>query len=102
MKIDGLNIGDGVITLNDFIDLTIPIENQIWSLKEVMLQIEFYDKLYLIDVGWPNEFETDGCFRIILIKNLNWNDPLENFEVDIDNFVDELNALISKIMNGLY
>jgi hypothetical protein len=102
ITIDGLNIGDGKIVLYDFIDLSKPIEDQIWSLKEDMLQIEFYDTLYLIDVGWPNEFETDGCFRIMLIKNLNWEEPLEFKEVSHVNLISEMNSIISKIMNKCY
>lgn len=69
-------IRGGVVSFNDFIiNKTIPLEAQLDNLKEDMLQIEFSDG-YLLDVGWRPSFSKNGEFKIVLIKDFNWNEPV--------------------------
>lgn len=66
----------GMVSFNDFlINKTIPLEEQLDDLKEDMLQIEFSDG-YLLDVGWRPSFSKNGEFKIVLIKDFNWNKPV--------------------------
>lgn len=66
----------GVVSFNDFIiNKTIPLEAQLDNLKEDMLQIEFSDG-YLLDVGWRPSFSKNGEFKIVLIKDFNWDEPV--------------------------
>ncbi|ENT8825954.1 hypothetical protein MMK51_000653 [Proteus mirabilis] len=66
----------GVITFNDFsVSDDIPLENQLNELKEDMLQVEFPDG-YLLDIGWRPSFEIDGQFKLVLIKDYDWEQPV--------------------------
>ncbi|MDC9624019.1 hypothetical protein PSI22_20900 [Xenorhabdus sp. XENO-7] len=66
----------GVIIFNDFfIRNDIPLENQLDELKEDMLQVEFPNG-YLLDIGWRSSFEIDGQFKLALIKDFNWENPI--------------------------
>jgi hypothetical protein len=62
----------GKITFNDMSHLTQDnFKQDIYSLKEDMLQVEIPNN-YLLDVGWYPCFDLNGNFRIILVKNYNW------------------------------
>lgn len=61
---------------DDFkIDPAIPFEEQRLSFKEDIIQIVFIND-YLVDVGWYPEFEPEGFFKINVIQNYNWFNPL--------------------------
>ncbi len=67
---------NGVIIFNDFsIRDDIPLDNQLDELKEDMLQVEFPNG-YLLDIGWRPSFEIDGQFKLALIKDFNWENPV--------------------------
>ena len=68
----------GRITYNDFdIDFSKPLEDQIFSLKEDLFQAEYNSKeKYLIDIGWYPEMNPKGKFKIRVIKNFDWLNPL--------------------------
>ncbi|CDG22859.1 conserved protein of unknown function [Xenorhabdus poinarii G6] len=75
MNIDFLE-KSGVIIFNDFsISDDIPLKNQLDELKEDMLQVEFPNG-YLLDIGWKPSFEIDGKFKLVLIKEFNWENPV--------------------------
>lgn len=66
----------GIITFNDFsIRNDIPLENQLDELKEDMLQVKFPNG-YFLDIGWRPSFEIDGQFKLVLIKDFNWENPI--------------------------
>jgi len=71
-----LDFTPGRIVYDDFdIDPRISFEQQIFSLKEDLFQVNYNDK-YLIDVGWGPEFDLKGKFKIRIIKNFNWIEPI--------------------------
>ncbi len=71
-----LDFTPGKIVYDDFdIDPDIPLEQQLFSLKEDMFQVNYDDK-YLIDVGWGPEFNLNGKFKVKIIKNFNWVKPI--------------------------
>lgn len=72
-----IQLHNGVITYNDFtIDPAMPFSTQKWSYKQDLVQISFYNDLYIIDVGWYPEFDEKGHFLIRTIKSYAWDSPL--------------------------
>ncbi|MBI6865704.1 hypothetical protein [Lysinibacillus fusiformis] len=71
----------GEITYNDFdIEPNKPLEDQLWSLKEDMLQISFFESEFIIDIGWTNDFSIDGNFRLVVIEQMDWSNPIDKKE----------------------
>ncbi len=71
-----LNLLDGKIVWDGFdIDENIPLEKQVDSLREDMLQIGF-GKRFVVDVGWQPDFELNGNFIIRAIQDYDWMNPL--------------------------
>ncbi|MDM5178541.1 hypothetical protein PO883_15185 [Massilia sp. DJPM01] len=48
-------------------------------LKEDLLQIVFGDDLVL-DVGWTPSFDEHGRFLLMLVRDGNWDEPVERAE----------------------
>lgn len=72
------SFANGNIVFNDMdIDPKKPLFDQIWSLKEDMLMVEFPNG-YMIDVGWYPSFEEDGKFIIRLIKDHDWENVVRS------------------------
>lgn len=57
------------------LDLTLGVAAQIASLKEDLLQVEYPDNI-LLDVGWFPSFDIDGHFKVQVIKEGDWENPL--------------------------
>ncbi|KOC88153.1 hypothetical protein [Winslowiella iniecta] len=75
MNVNYLDKG-GMVSFNDFpINEAMPLEEQLDDLKEDMLQIGFSNG-YLLDVGWRPSFNKNGEFKIVLIKDFDWNEPV--------------------------
>ncbi|UVM51641.1 hypothetical protein LOY38_06245 [Pseudomonas sp. B21-015] len=70
-----LSLLTGKIIFDDLSLLTDqPLAGQIDALKEDLLQVE-YGKQLLLDVGWYPEFDEDGAFRVVVIKDHHWDYP---------------------------
>lgn len=69
---------NGNIIYDDLSELNedLAYEDQIFCFKEDLLQIEHKDRQYLLDVGWRPEFNLKGFFKIVVIKNDDWQNPL--------------------------
>ncbi|MGB8468122.1 MAG: hypothetical protein WCE21_03880 [Candidatus Babeliales bacterium] len=75
--IEKLDLSGGVITYNEFnIDPDLPLQEQLFSLTEDLLQISYCNGKYLIDVGWYPEFSVQGSFMIRVIKDYDWLNPI--------------------------
>lgn len=71
-----LTFTGGKVTHDDLSLLQdIAIAKQANLLKEDMLQVEFAGGL-LLDVGWYPEFDAKGDFRINVIRNFDWDQPV--------------------------
>ncbi len=71
-----LNLLDGKIIWDHFdIDENSPLERQVDSLTEDMLQIGF-GKRFAVDVGWRPDFETGGHFIVVAIQDCDWMKPV--------------------------
>lgn len=73
----GVDFATGEITFNDlvFIDPTVPLVDQVDDLKEDMLQVSYPDES-LIDVGWYPSFDPEGKFRVVVVRDFNWESPI--------------------------
>lgn len=60
----------------DFLNESLPLQQQLEVLKEDLLQVESEDGFYLLDVGWYPEFDLTGSFGIQVIKKHDWEKPL--------------------------
>lgn len=95
MKLSQLLHG-GVVTVNEDIDFSSPLESQIWSLNENISNIK-YDSGLLLDIGWTNEFDTDGFFQINLIREGDWENPIYRRNVTFEDLPRELTKLLNQI-----
>ena len=72
-----VDFGKGIIC--KYIDFDVNIEialtEQVDFLKEDILQI-CYESNYILDVGWYPEFNRNGSFKIVIIKDYNWENPV--------------------------
>lgn len=97
-----MNFGKGVThKYIDFnIDLQLPLLSQIELLKEDLVQIVYNN--YLLDIGWYPEFDEQGSFRILIIKDKKWDNPMlekKCRDLDkLDNYVKEGIEYIQKII----
>ncbi|MBR9860214.1 hypothetical protein GYB22_05605 [bacterium] len=67
-------------------------------LQEDLLQISNASKKLVIDLGWYGDISSaSGSFKILVIKNENWDDPFYQFESrNSDIIYDKLNELIAE------
>ena len=74
--INNVNILDGKITFDGLdLDENIPLLDQINVLREDMLQIK-YGKRFVLDVGWRQSFDPNGCFIVVVILDRDWMNPV--------------------------
>lgn len=84
----------GYVVKDDFIDLDIPIENQLDKLYEDMFQFRSVGGELAFDIGWY-DFENTGCFKIYIIKNQDWDNPIYRKDIyDFSLLKEEINAAI--------
>lgn len=85
-----INFGKGVkkIYIDFDVNKDIPLEEQIDLLKEDLLQVS-YDNDYLIDIGWYPEFDEEGNFRVSVIKDYQWDNPILQKSCRDLNLLDE-------------
>lgn len=71
-----IDLKGGHLSYYDFnIDSNVPLELQIYDIKEDLIQIVYGDH-YLLDVGWYPEFNVKGSFVIRIIKDCDWQIPV--------------------------
>jgi len=57
------------------IDENLSFDEQCFSFKEDMLQIS-YEKDYVLDIGWYPDHNPTGSFKIVVIKDYDWVNPV--------------------------
>ncbi|MGG1663939.1 hypothetical protein [Brevibacillus sp. NRS-1366] len=64
-------------TFNEFnVKSDIPLLEQLPELKEDLFQITDKDEKYTIDIGWYPSMDSDGAFKIIVVKDKQWDCPV--------------------------
>ena len=86
LKLQALRIPTGwVVSQNKFYEIE-PIEvdpndTLLWlDFTQDILQIQHKHESIIIDLGWYPDMDPKGNFRLVLIKNLDWQNPIETFE----------------------
>ena len=100
---ENINYGKGVVSIYNELRLTsdLQLEDQLDSLTEDLVQI-IYDNNYIIDLGWYPEYEANGCFSIYIIKDNDWDNPVNQISCrDIDELEGHLTEAISFIQSKL-
>lgn len=92
--VEAINFKSGIIVFDKFIDLDVSICEQESMLTEDMFQI-IYNNSMIIDIGWTPEIDCNGHFRILLIKNYDWTNPVKSsFAQDIDELLRVVNQFV--------
>lgn len=95
----------------DFKDGIITYENLFWlfnntnelinklEFEEDLLQVQFFNKKYILDVGWYPHIGRNGKFKVYVIKNYDWENPLF---IKSDNTINDLIATIKQGIKCIY
>ena len=79
--LDVNSFAPGKVTYNSFnISFDIPFEDQIDSLNEDLMQVE-YEGGFIIDIGWYPEMDPAGNLSIQLIHECDWDKPVRKIIV---------------------
>jgi len=108
IKLQSLRIPTGwEVSYNKFLEIepnSLEKGNSIWiHFTQDILQLKYIFKnvKLTVDLGWYPETEIDGTFRLAIIKNEEWENPLEVFEsrskVEI---VEKIEKIIEDISEG--
>lgn len=86
----------GKVVFDDMqIDENASLDSQIDNLKEDLYQVNYDDK-YIIDVGWFPSFSLNGHFRVVIIKDFDWESPI--FQKKCRTFI-ELREFVEEAAN---
>jgi len=97
MKLQRLRIPSGwKVTYNSFCEIAPPLglpeEDDMWLFfTQDLLQIINENKNieFMIDLGWIPEGDPEGSFHVQVIKNKNWDEPLEEFKSQDQKMITE-------------
>lgn len=89
---------NGTVVFDDFnISENTSLSEQAYELKEDMLQITF-PNWSILDVGWRPSFEINGSFKLLLIKDYNWDNPIYSDSLSsVSELKKSIEIAISKI-----
>ncbi len=90
----GFEVVFGEIIFNDFeLDVNLPLNSQLDKLKEKLLEIKY--KNYTVEVGWFPAFDINGTFKVVVVKDFNWEKPCFYKESkNIDKLYRDVNELM--------
>ncbi|MFI8147020.1 hypothetical protein [Acinetobacter sp. ABJ_C5_2] len=90
---DGVVSHDSISWINDNFELN---KDTVFDLSEDLLQINFNNNK-ILDVGWFPCLEEEGFFKIVLIKDMNWDLPIiEKKCKNIKNLKENISNIIYK------
>ena len=108
IKLQSLRIPTGwKVSYNKFLEIepnSLREDDSVWiHFTQDILQLKYlFRKVKLIvDLGWYPETEIDGTFRLVVIKNEEWENPLEVFESRSKaEIVEKIEKIIEDISEG--
>ena len=73
-----IDFKDGIITYENLFWLFNNTNELIYKLEfeEDLLQVQFFNEKYILDVGWYPNPRKNGVFKVYVIKNYDWENPL--------------------------
>lgn len=98
-----LDFSPGKVEHDSFdINYELPLVDQIDWLTEDLFQVNYDDK-YMLDIGWYSSFPSLGGFRIVVVKDFDWSNPIFSKECsrqdELDCYVQEGVNLIKSLIN---
>jgi hypothetical protein len=84
--------------INLDINLGISLEKQVEILQEDLIQIKISSTDMLLDVGWYPSEDINGAFKIMLIKQHDWDKPIR---VQTTKNINELKKIIFNMLEGV-
>jgi hypothetical protein len=92
--LEKLDLKGGLIVYNTFnIDVNASLEDQIYELREDLLQIKYGH--YLVDVGFDSELDPEGFFKVVVIKGTDWFHPLKAKRIKKEELLSSLQESIN-------
>ncbi|MDC5077355.1 hypothetical protein OHW40_03010 [Acinetobacter baumannii] len=89
---DGVVSHDSISWIDDNFEIN---EDIIFDLSEDLLQISFNNNK-ILNVGWYPDLEVGGFFKIVVIKDMNWESPIIEKECrDISSLKENILIIIS-------
>ncbi|WP_396335470.1 hypothetical protein [Bacillus sp. IG6] len=68
-----------------------------------LLQLEHKESRLILDVGWYEDIEPSGTFYVLLIKNLDWENPLEDMDTRRpEKLVSQIEAILQNAAEQKY
>ena len=67
--------------------------------EEDLLQVQFFNEKYILDVGWYPHIGRNGKFKVYVVKNCDWQNPLF---IKSDNTINDLITTIKQAINCIY
>lgn len=103
MTIKQLNLFGGSYYGNTYLNLNIPLEEQLECLTEDICQIEYKEKNSIIDIGWYPEYAKitdDSHFKVYIIQNSDWVNPIAvYFCYNITELKETIELAITELQN---
>ncbi|MDQ1925018.1 hypothetical protein [Massilia pseudoviolaceinigra] len=98
-----MDIGQGMVVFDDISLLPEAFDaaHHVDYLKEDLLQIVFPDDVVL-DVGWYPSFDEQGRFLLMLVKDANWDEPVERAEfTDVVSLKQRIAGIAGKLTRSV-
>ena len=86
---------------NIHIEYNKPLYKQIDILREDMFFVEYGDDSlnFVVDVGWYRSFDIKGRFRVVLVKNSDWYEPVMSIECkSIRSLITAINRCLKRLL----
>lgn len=73
-----INFKDGIVIYENFFWLfqDASVLHDKYELSEDLLQVSFFNEEYILDIGWYPSLGKKGKFKIYVIKNHDWDNPI--------------------------
>ena len=96
-----IDFKDGIITYDNLFWLFNNTDGLINKLEfeEDLLQVQFFNEKYILDVGWYPHIGRNGKFKVYVIKNCDWQNPLF---IKSDNTINDLITTIKQGIRCIY
>lgn len=98
---ENIDFGVGIDRKYDdfYVNKGMSLKEQVDLLKEDLFQIS-YKNDYIIDVGWYPEFSPEGNFRIVVVKDYNWDAVVIEKECKDFSSLEQIMKECVKIVQG--
>ena len=96
-----IDFKDGIITYDNLFWLFNDTDGLINKLEfeEDLLQVQFFNEKYILDVGWYPHIGRNGKFKVYVVKNCDWQNPLF---IKSDNTIKDLITTIKQGIKCIY